>query len=161
MVYSELWVDLFNPHKIQIYKDKEVIDTIFVESMNVQSVKKTQLIDYSCSPFNLKMSGMENEYVSVGCNLEKIGKMGSETPSLEVSFSTTNFSMKNGASAPYKIILKNNDTAQFTLVNNKGETKEVSISATIPKRLHRLKTAVGLGRMCTIVMLKIFQSLSR
>lgn len=144
-VYNELWIDLFNPHKIQIYKDKEIIDTISIESINVQSVKKTQLIDYSCSPYHLKIIGMENEYVSAGCNLVKIGKMGDETARLEVSFSTTNFSMKNGAPAPYKIILKSNDSAHFSLINNKGETKEVTISATIPKRLHRLKTAIGLG----------------
>ncbi len=144
-VYSEIWVDLFNPHEINIYKEKQVIDIIKIESLTNESVTKTQLIDYSCSPYQLKLTGMENEYVSVGCQLVKIGKMGHETPRLEVSFSTTNYRLKNASLPPYKIILENNEPANFTLINSKNENREVKISASLPKRLHRLKTAIGFG----------------
>lgn len=144
-VYSELWVDLFNPYEIQVFQDQTLIDVITVESISVSTVTKTQLIDYSCTPHQLKITGMENEYISVGCMLQKIGKLGRETPRLEVSFSTTNYRMKNGASPPYKIILENEASANFTLVDSKKETREVNISATLPSRLHRLKTAIGFG----------------
>lgn len=144
-VYSEIWVDLFNPQEIFVYQEKDIIDTIRIESINNESVARTQLIDYSCSPYQLKLTGMENQYVSVGCQLVKIGKLGKETPRLEVSFSTTNFRMKNGTPPPYKIILENNESAQFTLTNAKNEKREVTITASLPKRLHRLKTAIGFG----------------
>ncbi len=145
LIYSELWIDLFNPGEIKVIEGTKQIDTIRVESINNESIKKTQLIDYSCSPFDITMTGLDNEYVSIGCVLKKIGKFGNETPRLEVTFSSTNLKMQNGTEPPFKIILEDNSPADFMVINQKGETKKIRINAKLPKKLSRMKLAVGFG----------------
>lgn len=144
-VYSELWVDLFNPGTIEIVEENNITATISIESISNLNVKKTQLIDYSCSPYQITVNGLENEYASVGCVMTKVGPWGKETPRLEVTLITTNYRMANGSLPPYKIILEDQSPAEFELVNSKGEKRPITIKGVLPKRLNRVKLAVGFG----------------
>lgn len=144
-VYSELWVDLFNPGEIQIIEENSLSATVRIESVSNLTVKKTQLIDYSCSPYQISVTGLENEYASVGCLMNRVGPWGKETPRLEVTLITTNYRMPNGAFPPYKIILEDQSPAEFILINSKGEKRPITIKGVLPKRLNRVKLAVGFG----------------
>jgi hypothetical protein len=81
----------------------------------------------------------------VGCHLERRGKWGKERPRLEISWSSTNYRLLNGGGPPYVVILNGKSPAKFTVVDNEGNEKEVSFKAKLPKRLKRLKTALGFG----------------
>ena len=142
--YTELFIDLFNPGDVAIFDGKDKIDTIIVSS-NKSVANKSQLIDYSCAPYNVRLHGLDDDYLSIGCKLHRQGKWGEETPRLELTFSTTNLRMQNGASSPYKIYLQDNGAVELTLIDREQKEHQIKIEATLPKRLQRLKTAFGFG----------------
>ncbi len=141
----DLPIDLFNPGVIKVFKGSDLVDEITIEASSEKKKKNKQLIDYSCSPYFLKIKGGENDYLSVGCKLERVGDMGQETPRLLVTLSSTNMIAFNGNQPPFKLILTDNSPVLIQFKNKKNETKNLSIEAILPKRVHRLKVAMGLG----------------
>lgn len=141
----DLSVDLFNPGVIKIFDGESVIDEIKLNSKNDKKYKQKQLIDYSCSPYDIKIQGADNDYLSVGCKLEKMGALGSETPRLLVTLSSPTMLAPNGTKPPFKLILTDNNPALIELKDQHNVFKNISIKATLPARLYRLKVAMGLG----------------
>lgn len=139
---SELFYSPFENSPLNIYNDKKVIGKVQI-SMNK---KYNHLIDYTCSRNNIKVDGLENYFISLGCNTKRIGEFGKEKPLLTVNWITPN------------LIIKNTDINHGTAVFTKGAPIEISaidkrtnklvnfrITSRIPKRLHRLFTAYGFG----------------
>lgn len=143
--YTELYVDLFNPNVIEVYRANQIIDRITFVSKGTKDAKSKQLIDYSCVPYQLNIEGIDDEYLSVGCKMEAIGKMFSQRPRLEVTISSTNLISENGERPPYTIYLQDNSPVIFKLKNDQGDLKTISVKAKIPERLTRLKLAAGIG----------------
>ncbi len=142
-----LWMDLFNPSVITLIgENNKILDAVSLESqLNQNPEDKTILIDYSCSPYLLSITGLEGEYASLGCVHSKIGKLGEETSRLDVTFSTTNLVSMSGEKPPFKIILNGAEESRIQLKNSHGLVKNITIKANLPKRYHRLKTALGFG----------------
>lgn len=145
LLYIELLVHLFSPETISIFDGNEKIGSIHITSKEIKKNKNTKQIDYSCAKYNLQLKGLEDEYISVGCHLERKGIWGNETPRLEVTWATPNFYLPNSSVPPYLSILNGPHPSEVTLENNKGEKRKISISAKLPKKLNRIKTAYGLG----------------
>ncbi len=143
--YIELFVNLFNSIPVKIYDNGILIGEILIEDKAPNDAKNTQQIDYSCSNFGLKIEGLENEYLSVGCHLERKGNWGNETPRLEVTWSPTNYTLLDGTPPPFINIINGQHASEITLKNQEGESKKVSIKTNLPNRLHRVKTAYGFG----------------
>jgi hypothetical protein len=142
---SKVYVDLFNPEIIQIFSGTNKIDEIAIFAKVNKNELTKQFIDFSCSPYDLKIEGIDDEYISVGCKLNRLGSMGSETPRLEISLSSTNLKTLNNTPTPYIFYLDQNSTADIQLKNNKGEIKTLHFEAKVSKRLNRFKTALGFG----------------
>lgn len=120
----DLYIDLFNPSLIEIYEGSVLIETLSIESKRPENIStnntlnnEKQLIDYSCSPYSLEISGLDDDYLSVGCVLEKIGSFGNETPRLEVTFSSTNLIAMNGQEPPFKINLSQSTPVHIEVKN--------------------------------------------
>ncbi len=144
--YSEIYIPLFNPGKITVYKENEKYSEVVVRSnFKDQKNKPNKMIDYSCSRYNLNISGLEDDYISIGCHLEKVGKFGHEKPRLELTWSTTNYRLPNMSEPPYKIILSTSSKFSTQLIDDEGNKRLITIEATLPKRLKRVKTALGFG----------------
>ena len=142
---SKVYVDLFNPEIIQIFSGKNKIDEVAIFAKVNKSELTKQFIDYSCSPYDLKIEGIDDEYISVGCKLSRLGSIGSETPRLEISLSSTNLKTLNDSPSPYIFYLDQNSSADIQLKDNSGEVKTLHFEAKVSKRLNRLKTALGFG----------------
>ncbi len=143
--YTELYVDLFNPKIIEIFKSDKLLDKITFVAKGTKDAKSKQLIDYSCVPYQLSIEGIDDEYLSVGCKMEAVGKMFQQKPRLEVTISSTNLISENGDRPPYTIYLNDNSPVLFKLKDDQGKLKNITVKAIIPNRLSRLKLAAGIG----------------
>jgi hypothetical protein len=143
---TQFYVNLFHPQKIQVYQNDSLLDTIEINAKSVASSSLKQWVDYSCSPYNLKVVGVEAEYSATGCLMNRVGKFGSETPRLEVAFSSPNLLTPSGDQPPFLFSLVDNTGVETVLVNKNTKKKQaVVISASLPEKLYRLKTALGVG----------------
>lgn len=146
IAYTEFYVSLFQFDKIDIFKKGNKIgDISFYAKKNTTHKRNTVLIDYSCSRNNVTIKGLENEFISLGCRLGRIGKFGKEKPLLEILWTSANYKLLGGQHAPYLAIFLNNNPVKIKVIDHNQQVKEIEISAKLPKRLHRLNIAYGLG----------------
>jgi hypothetical protein len=146
LAVTQFYVSLFQFDKAKIYyKGKEIGKISFHAKENTISKRKTHLIDYSCSRNNIKIKGMDNEYISLGCRTQRVGKFGKEKPMTEILWSSANYKLLDNSEAPYIAVFMDSKPVKIKVKNQFNEVKEIEISARIPKRLHRLNVAYGLG----------------
>ena len=103
------------------------------------------MIDYSCSPYQLSIEGIDSEYISVGCKMDRAGLFLHETPRLEVTMSSPNLKTLHRERPPFTIYLNDNSPVEFQVLNNHDQIMTIKISAKLPSKLHRLKTSIGFG----------------
>ncbi len=142
---TQIYIELFNPQPIKIFSAEKLIDTILIEANSAKKARSKQLIDYSCSPYNLKIDGLDSEYISLGCKMERLGKIGSEHPRLEITFSSTNLKTLNNDPAPYSLFLEGESHSEIELRGIDQKIKTLKIDAFVPNRLYRFKTSLGFG----------------
>jgi hypothetical protein len=142
---TEIYVDLFNPDSALVFSGTDLLDKIVIEARAVLNARSKQLIDYSCSPYQLKLEGIDSEYLSVGCKMSRLGKFGSERPRLEITLSSTNLRTMNDTKPPYTIYLEDNSPVEIKMKGVDQKINTFHLEATLPKRLNRLKTALGFG----------------
>jgi hypothetical protein len=143
--YTEVFVELFNPSEIKVFDGKNHVETITIRGKKTAKFDSSKLVDYSCHKYNVKVTGLEDEYFSLGCELSKTGKFGNEKPRLKVTWSATNFKLINGQLPPYVSYLSKTRRAKINVIDQKGNKREIEIRANLPKRIKRLKTAIGFG----------------
>ncbi|MCK5884773.1 MAG: hypothetical protein KAG61_13875 [Bacteriovoracaceae bacterium] len=143
--YLELYLSLFDSGKVKIYEGKNLLGNVWLEAQAPSDKTKTNLIDYSCSRYGVELEGVDNEYISVGCHLERLGSVGSETPRLEITWSATNLRLLNDASEPYITVLSQGNKASVDVIDRTGKIKTIDFKANIPKRLKRFKVGLGIG----------------
>lgn len=142
---TKFYVDLFNPDEINLYSGATLEGKITVEAKAAENAKSKQLIDYSCSPYNVSIDGIDSEYLSVGCRMSRLGSFGSEKPRLEVTLSSTNLRTYNNAKPPYTVFLHDNSPLEMVMKGSGDKSKILTLKAKLPERLHRLKLAYGFG----------------
>ncbi|MBL6990876.1 MAG: hypothetical protein ISR65_13915 [Bacteriovoracaceae bacterium] len=143
--YTELYVNLFSPGDVQIVANGKPGGLIKIYATPSTTKENRRLIDYSCSRYMIEFIGLENEYLSVGCHLARIGKWGSERPRLEITWSSPNIKLSDGSSAPFVSVITGTNPVVATVYDHKKKKRVIKIKALLPKRLHRFKTAYGFG----------------
>ena len=143
--FADLYVDLFNPEDILISKGGERVGTIRISTSKQLATGNMHLIDYSCSRYQLEIDGLQGEYLSIGCKMERIGRWGKESPRLIVTWSSTNYRLHDRTLPPYTTILRDSSPAKIEVVDKQGNKKIITIKAKLPRRLNRIKTAFGFG----------------
>ncbi len=142
--YAELYYSLYERHAVEIFRGKELIGKIDLEFNDHK--KNRVIVDYTCSRNDIVIKGLENEHISLGCHTRRIGKFGKERPMLEISWVSPELKIIGSEHIPYQAAFLNRLPVNIRVLNIKtGIEKEITITARIPKRLHRLFTAYGLG----------------
>lgn len=142
---TKIYVDLFNPAEISVFSGNILLDSITIEAKSTSNAKSKQLIDYSCSPYSLKIEGIDNEYISVGCKMNRLGNWYANTPRLEITMSSTNLKTIAGNKPPYFFYLENSSPVEIQLVDQDKKINSVRIEAQVPARINRFHTALGFG----------------
>jgi hypothetical protein len=142
-MFAVITISLFEKGKVFINDGKEDIANIQI----IPKAKKRKiLVDFSCSRNDIKVDGLENELFTIGCHTKPVGKFGKEKPMLEILWMSPELKIKNSSLVPYNAAFLNKLPVKVNVVNiYTGKEKVITISVKIPKRLHRLFTAYGLG----------------
>ena len=143
--HTTFYVSLFNKSPIKIYKKGKLAATISIKSKTLPKKYKTHLIDYSCSRNNVKFKGIDGDFLTAGCRTQRIGVFGKEKPMLEVLWSSSKWQLLDKTESPYIAVFLRNEPVKVKVINEEGEIREIEIKARIPKRLHRINTAIGFG----------------
>jgi hypothetical protein len=75
----------------------------------------------------------------------RVGNIFNEYPRLEVTFSSTNLKTLSNERPPFTFYLKDNTPMEFQVLDSKNKIQTIKLSAILPKKLTRLKTALGFG----------------
>jgi hypothetical protein len=142
--YAQFFIELFQPEQIEVYYLGEKVGNIKVVTKQKER-KRSHLIDYSCSKFQLQIAGLENEFLTMGCKEIIVGKFGAEKPMLQVFFALADYKILDRSAPPYIVTLNSNSTSTISVINADEEVKEFKIKATLPPRFKRLKFAFGIG----------------
>lgn len=102
-------------------------------------------IDHTCSPWNLKVSGLDDAYLAASCRMIAVGRVGSEEPSLEVRWAAAGVTLPGGASPPMTAQLLDGRPARATVFGPDGAKRVVELTASVAPRLRRMRLAWGAG----------------
>ena len=139
---ARIFVSLFESLPLELMEDAKVVSVVrILPSPQLRAL----LIDYSCAPYSVELSGIDNDFISVGCQIQRTGPFGQESPYLEVLLTSAAYRMKDQSGQPYMVAFHESGAANISLVNYRGEEKVVKISARVPEKLPRLRLAAGLG----------------
>jgi len=155
--YAQFFIELFQPEQIEVYYQGEKVGQIKVITKDKER-KRSHLIDYSCSKFQLQVAGLENEFLTVGCKEIIVGKFGAEKPMLQVYFALSDYKILDRSAPPYIVTLNSNSTSTISIINSEEEVKEFTIKATLPARFKRLKFAFGIGPYSYITQNKLTET---
>lgn len=102
-------------------------------------------IDHSCSPWKLRLEGVDDLYASANCRLVPVGRLGAEEALLDVRFSAAGATLADGSPAALAVALRDGRPARVSLVGPDGKPRAATLSASVPPRLNRMKLAWGAG----------------
>jgi len=102
-------------------------------------------IDHSCSPYSIKITGLDDAYLSATCRMIPVGRIGTEEPLLEVRWSAAGVTLPDGSAPPLTADLRDGRPARTTLIGPDGKSRVVELSASLPRSLHRMRLAWGAG----------------
>lgn len=142
---TDIYIDLFNPDTAFIYSGSGLLDKIIIEARAAKNARSKQLIDYSCAPYDLKIDGIDSEYLSIGCKMNRIGSPLNNHPRLEITMSSTNLRTMSEAKPPFTIYLEDNSPVIIKMKGVDQTVKIFRLTASLPDRLYRFKTSFGLG----------------
>jgi hypothetical protein len=141
----ELTVPLFDPAPIEVYFENNLLTSILHKNERKITTTNTILVDYSCAPYELNIEEFQGEFLSVGCELKRVGDVTEQRGQLLVTWISSDYRLLNQKEGPYTTVLTSSGISKTQVVNNDGQKKDLVIRANVPKRLHRLKLASSIG----------------
>lgn len=141
---AQLFISLFEAQPVAVFEGKKRVAILRVLPKRGE-LRTSRLIDYSCAPFDVEVSGLEEDLVSVGCRMQRTGVFGEEKPFLEVYFTSAGYRLLDDSAPPYLVNFDQSGLATTTLHNHEGIISELKIKAHLEPRTHRLKLAAGVG----------------
>jgi hypothetical protein len=139
---ARVFISLFESLPLELYEGKSVVTTLRIEPA---PQKHSHLIDYSCAPYSIEVEGLQDDFLSMGCKIQRTGKLGQEKPYLEVLVTSASYRLKDLSEPPYLIAFHKTGEANLTMINHDGREEKITIKAKLPEKLPRLKLAFGYG----------------
>lgn len=138
-----LTLRLFERNKLNFYLDGKKWNSLYLEALTSPKVKH-HYIDPTCTPYHLEIFDFD-EYLSVSCDLERMGTIGSERPKLKLIWVTPNYYTLDESKQYNVTTFTSSSSSSITLKNKKGELKKLGLKVKLPRKLNRIKTALGIG----------------
>lgn len=139
---AQIFVSLFESLPLELYQDDKKISIVRILP---RSTQRSSLIDYTCAPYFVEIEGIKNDFLSVGCKIQRTGKFGEEKPYLEVLFTSASYRLKDQTEPPYLVVFHETGESKISLVDYLGNEEIITIRAKLPKKLSRLRLAAGFG----------------
>lgn len=143
--FTDIDLSLFDPARIEVFYEGKKIGMVAVHSISAGSKSKTILLDYSCSGYNVQISGFDAEFLSVGCELVRENVDGQIVPSLKLNWISSEYKTLDLNPGPYVISFSEGRSARVQVINEQGLRKEIIFKVNFNARMARLKTALGIG----------------
>jgi hypothetical protein len=137
-----IFVSLFESIPLELFENEKIVNRLRISP---HSNEGSQLVDFSCAPYGVQIKGIKNDFVSVGCRIQRTGDFGDEKPYLEVLLTSASFRLKDNSPPPYLIIFHKSGEAKINLRDDEGLEEVVTVTAKVPNKLPRLKLAAGFG----------------
>jgi len=145
---TNLYINLFSPEMVYVFSEDKQLDIISIEAKSVANARSKQLIDYSCAPYDIKIDGIDSEYLSVGCKMNRLGKFTSGKPRLEVTLSSTNLKTLNNESTPFTFYLDSSNQSEIEIFGSDQKKKILKVQASLPKQLNRIQNISRIWPLC-------------
>lgn len=143
--FTDIDVSVFDSERVDVFHEGSKVGEIAVRSSKEGLKNKTVLMDYSCSGYNVQVSGFDGEFLSIGCELIRETINGEVMPSLNVYWISNEYRTLDLHPGPYVISFSEGREAHVTVMNDEKDKKEIHFKVNFPQRLHRLRLAGGLG----------------
>lgn len=143
--FTDLDFSVFDPEKVEVFHEGSKVGDVGVHGLTKERINNTVLIDYSCSGYNLRVSGLGEGFLSVGCEILRENIKGDVIPTLNVNWISSEYRTLDLHHGPYVISFSEGREAKVVVKNDQGEKKEIQFKVEFPNRLHRLKVAGGIG----------------
>lgn len=139
---ARMFISLFESHSLNLYQAEKLVNTLRILP---RARANSKLVDYSCAPYSVEIDGAINDFVSLGCKVQRTGKFGDEKPYLEVFLTSASYRLKDQSDPPYLIAFHQSGESKIILQNFEGKEEVITIKAKLPEQLSRLHLAAGLG----------------
>jgi hypothetical protein len=139
---ARIFVSLFESLPLELYQENKIVNV-----MRILPTKelRSHLIDYSCAPYSVELQGIKDDFLSVGCKIQRTGRFGDEKPYLEVLLTSASYRLKDQSEPPYLVVFHESGQSKISLVNHEGKEEVITIKASLPQKLPRLRLAAGFG----------------
>ncbi|MDA8793406.1 hypothetical protein N9N67_09175 [Bacteriovoracaceae bacterium] len=142
---TQMYISLFDNSPIEIFHNHQKIGEVKIKVKKSKTKDGGLLIDYSCSRSNIQVDNIDGEYFVLGCRKHRVGDFGNEKQMLELLWFSPHLKLDKNTPPPYMSIFFDSTPVELELLDQKGNLKKIKISAKLPKRMHRLRTAYGYG----------------
>lgn len=136
-----LYIFPYSKDKIEIFTDKKMTSSLMLLT---KEKKDFHTIDYSCSAYNLKVEGLKDKAITIGCRTQRYGKIGDEKAYIELFWLSPHLINQSDDSINLSI-LTSSKPIYINTKDLKGHDVTFKIIGQYPERLNRLKTAIGFG----------------
>lgn len=139
-------LEIFNQSSGKQQKAAELKLTIRDRSPGTTGASNV-LYDYSCAPYNLKITSLTqnlNSFITTRCQIDAFGEWGQETSLLTISLQSPELNFADGTKI-VQIKLKSGEKADVSALSLSEQPVQLRLEAKVPKRYYRMKTALGFG----------------
>lgn len=144
----ELLVPLLEGGVAEVQRDGKELARVRVGASPASApLERRHAIDHSCSPYRLALSGAEDLYVSAQCRLQPVGRIGREEARLDTRLWVGGSTLPDGSPAYLSANLQDGRPAQVALKGPDGKPRTLTLNASLPPRLRRMRLAWGAGPM--------------
>lgn len=141
---TQIFISLFESLPVSLYEDGKKVNSLrIIPKKDTSKVK--HLIDYSCAPYDVEVEGAEDDFLSVGCKIQRTGSFGEEKPYLEVYITSALYRLKDNSPPPYVVPFYKNGSGSIAVINHLQKEGRITVKARVPEKLPRLRFAAGLG----------------
>lgn len=144
---TEIFVPLLDGGEARLEVDGKLESRIKITARpaSASASNLRHAIDHTCSPYRIQVSGLDDAYLSMSCRMIPVGKIGSEEALLEIRWSAAGVTLPDGSAPPLTADLRDGRPARTTVIGPDGKSRVIELSASVPRRLHRMRLAWGTG----------------
>lgn len=142
---SKFFMSLLSHEKVLILENGKEVGQIYLSVSLSEKNQERFLRDYSCSRYGVTITGLEEEFVTVGCNFTGVGGLHFNKPHLQVGFNASNIKLPDGSRGPVFAQINQSGTVETQVIDGKGKQRVVKINARVPKGAPKLGMAWGAG----------------